>query len=79
MRTTLTLQKDIHYAIRAIAEREGLTMGQVVEAAIRERLSKERTKSRKVEYSEAGFPILPNRKKGSVVTSEHVRELLEEV
>lgn len=76
MRTTLNLPADIHYAIRYLARRDCVTLGQVVEAAIREKIIRERKRAPKIETD---FPQLKRRNDGTIVTTEYVRYLIEQM
>ena len=74
MRTTLNLDDDVLAAAKAIAARNGHSLGQVVSDLARETLEAQKPK---VEFRN-GIPLLPNRK-GGVVTTEHINALREEL
>lgn len=74
MRTTLNLDDDVLAAAKAIAARNGHSLGQVVSDLARETLEAQKPK---VEFRN-GIPLLPNRK-GVVVTTEHINALREEL
>ena len=76
VRTTLTFPADIHFALRSLAKREGVTLGQVVEAANREEIIRERKRAPKIETD---FPQIKRRNDGTVVTTEYVRYLIEQM
>lgn len=72
MRTTIDLDPQVLLFLKERAQREKTTLGKIINDLVQE--------SRKPYPSETrnGVPLLPNRIPGSVVTTEHVRELLEE-
>jgi hypothetical protein len=74
MRTTVNLDPHVLAALKAIAERERTTLGGVIETLFRQAMSH---KSKPLQRSKSGFPLLPNRKRGTLLTAEHVRDLLE--
>ncbi len=73
MRTTINLDDTVLAVIRATAEREGKTLGDVVEDLVRRTLLADPKHA-----SESGLPNLGPRIPGVIVTSEMVRELQEE-
>ncbi len=75
VRTTISLDPAIHAALKELAEREGTTLGRIVERLYAQEKQSRRRRS-KFELSRAGLPLLPERK-GLRVTTEMVKELLE--
>ncbi len=73
MRTTLKLDDDVLQAARAVAERDGRTLGEVVSALARQGL-------RRAEVGPVrnGIPLLPARG-GSPVTLDLVNRLRDEM
>lgn len=72
MRTTVTLDPDVHAILRAMAEREGKTLGQIIGDYVRQIQD-----SRSRIHTKHGLPVL-RRPKGVIVTSEMVRDLSED-
>ena len=74
MRTTLDISEDVLRTAKSIASEQKCSIGKVIsDLAARglETAPATRFKMRN------GFPVLPRRKNGPVVTSELVKELLE--
>ena len=74
MRTTLTIDDDVLAAAKAVAAREGRSVGEVISELARRSLhrpvkSKERN----------GIPLLPADPKGALVTLETVNALRDEL
>ena len=72
MRTTVNLEPSVHAGLRALSEREGKTLGEVIERLFCEHF-RENTSRAKL----SGFPTLPF-KEGVIVTPEDVEAALEE-
>lgn len=77
MRTTLDIDDDVLQAAKERARAEGKTAGQVVSELIRQALTqpKDQLDMSGIEVVD-GIPVLPSR--GSVVTHEQIRRLIEE-
>ncbi len=73
MRTTLSLEDDVIQAIQAYARRHSISLGKAASALIR-RGSRYQLRTRKVN----GLPVLDAPDDFPVVTTERVRELLDE-
>jgi hypothetical protein len=69
MRTTLATDDDVLSKARAVAERDGRPIGQVVSEWARDGMTRELRTTR----SRNGFPVLPRR--GTMVTLELVNAL----
>jgi len=74
MRTTLTIDDDILSAVRALAEREQRSLGEVLSDLARRSLT-----SRPQTPARTGFPVLPVSNPDAVVTTEIVNQLREEL
>lgn len=68
VRTTVALEPDVLAALKDMARAERLTLGQAIAKLVR-RATEERRETPE------GFPLLPNRRSGAVVTTEHVKAL----
>lgn len=75
MRTTLALADDVALAARAIAERDGRSMGEVVSDLARQTLSRRAP----MERNNLGLPMLPSRGRKGVITLELVNRLRDEL
>lgn len=73
MRTTLTLDPDVYRAARGIARERGESMGTVVSALVREGL-RPREPAARVD----GFPVFDVGPDAPTLTSEMVRDALED-
>lgn len=73
MRTTLAIDDDVLAAAKALAERQGKTVGQVVSELARRSLRAPATKD-----TRNGVPLLPVRNPKAVVTPELVNALRDE-
>jgi hypothetical protein len=74
MRTTLDIDDDILQAVREIARRKGLTMGQVLSDLSRRALT------RSIESdTRNGVPLFPIQADAEIVTLELVNELRDEM
>lgn len=81
MRTTLDIDDDVLFAAKELAVKERKTAGKVLSEFFRRGLQSGDTGNGQgkssVPYAlKNGIPILPSR--GEVVTSEHIRKLMEE-
>ncbi|NBB61456.1 CopG family transcriptional regulator [Pseudomonas sp. ODNR1LW] len=74
MRTTLVIEDDVLNAAKAIAAREGRTVGQVVSDLARQTLQM----SAKSVQLRNGVALLPDRP-GSIVTTEDINLLRDEL
>lgn len=74
MRTTLTLDPDIYRAARSIARERGESMGVVLSALAREAL-----RSREPTVRADGFPVFNVPPDTPPLTSEMVRDALEDI
>ena len=74
MRTTLALADDVAHAARAIAERDGRSMGEVISDLARQTLSRREPMRR----NSLGLPMLPSEGRKSIVTLELVNRLRDE-
>ncbi len=72
MRTTIDLDPQVLFALKEQAKREKTTIGKLVDQLFRKTQPNEEPKYRN------GVLLFPDRKPGSVVTPDHVRELMEE-
>ena len=74
MRTTLTIDDDVLAAAKGLAQRQNMTIGEVISALARQALrpapSKRTTRN--------GVPLLPNRSGAPPVTLDLVNELRDE-
>lgn len=75
MRTTLALADDVVHAARAIAERDGKSMGEVVSDLARQTLNRREP----TERNSLGLPLLPSRGRNGIVTLELVNRLRDEL
>ena len=74
MRTTLTLDPDIHHAVRSIARERGESIGAVVSALARAALRPRGSATRP-----DGFPVFDVGPDAPPLTPEMVRDALEDV
>ncbi|MET0314782.1 MAG: CopG family transcriptional regulator [Hansschlegelia sp.] len=74
MRTTLTIDDDVLSAARELAGRERRSVGEVLSELARRSLARPAPGL----ATRNGVPLLPSRGTGLVVTSELIRELLDE-
>jgi hypothetical protein len=75
MRTTLSIDDDILAAARDLAAAEQKSVGEVISSLARKAL----TPSAAVRTTRNGVPLLPIQPGARPVTSEHVRQLEEEL
>lgn len=74
MRTTLTIDDDVLLAVRALAERENKSLGEVLSALARQALRREAPTAR----LRNGVPLLTPRSGSEPVTPDLVRQLRDE-
>lgn len=74
MRTTLTLDADIHHAVRSIARERGESMGTVVSSLVRAALQPREHATR-----DDGFPVFDVDPGAPPLTPDMVRDALEDV
>jgi hypothetical protein len=72
MRTTIDLDPQVLLVLKEKAAREKTTLGRVIDQLVRESRATYPAETRN------GVPLLPNRKPGSVVTVEQIRDLRDE-
>ena len=77
MRTTLAIDDDVLAAAKALAEREGKTVGDVLTQLARQGL--QRAAGPKSGAARNGIPLLVRRKPHTAVTLELVNQLRDEV
>lgn len=75
MRTTITLDDDVHEFASYYARARGLTLSAAIEELIRKAESAREPKP-EIRRSPSGFPLLPP--SGKTITSEMVRKIEEE-
>lgn len=76
MRTTLAIDDDVLAAARSLAERQSVSVGEVISALARQGL--QRT-TRGAPTVRNGVPLLPTRKTATPVTMELVNQLRDEL
>lgn len=76
MRTTITLDEDVHEFATYYARVRGLTLGAAIDELIRKAQAAPAVEPPKIEYSPSGLPLLP--RTGRVITAEMVRDLSED-
>jgi len=76
MRTTITLDDDVHEFASYYANAKGITFGAAINELIRKAESAPPPPAPEIEYSEIGLPLLP--RSGRVITCEMVKKLDEE-
>ncbi len=74
MRTTLTLDPDIHHAVRSIARERGESLGSVVSSLVRAALLPREPATRG-----DGFPVFDVGPDAQPLTPDMVRDALEDV
>ena len=75
MRTTLDIEKDVLFAAKEMARREGQTTGRVISRLVRQAICGGAEKPLKVEYRN-GVPVISTG--DEIITMEHIRSLMEE-
>jgi hypothetical protein len=77
VRTTLTIDDDVLAAAKAQATLERSSVGEVISRLARQSLTSPQQSGA---YSlRTGLPVLPRRPGGQVLTSEHVRQIQEQM
>ena len=76
MRTTLAIDDDVLAAARSLAERQSVSVGEVISALARQGLQR---KTRGAPTVRNGVPLLPTRKTATPVTMELVNQLRDEL
>jgi hypothetical protein len=74
MRTTLDIDEDVLQTAKELAARRGTTAGRVISDLVRNALAPREASAR----NRNGVPVLPVRKRGSLVTPEIVNRLRDE-
>jgi Arc/MetJ family transcription regulator len=74
MRTTVDIDDDVLQAAKELATKEKSTAGRVISALARKALAA--TAPRKASLTKNAVPIL--RRRGDVITVDHVRKLMEQ-
>ncbi|MBX3293520.1 MAG: CopG family transcriptional regulator [Acidobacteria bacterium] len=77
MRTTLEIEDDVLQAAKELARREGKTAGKVISILARKALTMPDKRAVRLRKGKGTVPQLPSR--GEVITSEHVRDLMQEL
>ena len=75
MRTTLAIDDDVLAAAKHLADRERISLGEVITALARQGLNRQ---ARGVRAVRNGIPLLPARKGATAVTLELVNQLRDE-
>lgn len=76
MRTTLALDDDVYFFARARAQRERISIGQAVSSLARDGIRAQGLTASMAPPLKSKFALLPSR--NEVITSEHVRELMDQ-
>jgi hypothetical protein len=76
MRTTLVLDDDIFAFARACAQRERISIGQAVSKLVRDGIRAQASTAAVGSPTKSNFALMPMR--DEVITSEHVRELMDQ-
>ncbi len=76
MRTTIAIEDDIFAFARSQAQREHLTIGQVISRLAREGIRAQHAPLPKPASPKSKFALLPAR--DEIITSEHVRDLMDQ-
>lgn len=76
MRTTLSIDDDILAVAKELAEKQNQSIGKIISDLSRKALQ---TKIQTYPKIRNGVPLLPLRTEGRVVTSELIKELLDEL
>ncbi len=76
MRTTVTLDNDVHEFASYYARARGLTLSAAIDELIRKAEAAPSPPVPEIEYSEIGLPMLP--RTGRTITCEMVKKLEEE-
>lgn len=76
MRTTIAIEDDIFAFARSQAQREHLTIGQVISRLARDGIRAQNAPLSKPAAPRSKFALLPAR--DEIITSEHVRDLMDQ-
>ncbi|MFZ0303711.1 MAG: hypothetical protein WAL75_13560 [Terracidiphilus sp.] len=76
MRTTITLDDDVHEYVSNYAEAKGMTLSAAIGELIRKAESAPQPEKVELRRGLNGFPLLP--RSGGVITSEMVKRLSED-
>ena len=76
MRTTLALDDDVFAFARARAQREHITVGQMISRLAREGIRAQNTPRPQLAAPKSKFALLPAR--DEIITTEHVRDLMDQ-
>ena len=76
MRTTLALDDDVFAFARARAQREHITVGQMISRLAREGIRAQNTPRPQSAAPKSKFALLPAR--DEIITTEHVRDLMDQ-
>ena len=76
MRTTIAIEDDIFAFARSQAQREHLTIGQVISRLARDGIRAQQVPLSKPAALRSKFALLPAR--DEIITSEHVRDLMDQ-
>lgn len=76
MRTTLTLSDDVLLIARQSAARDGVSLGEAVSRLVRDGYRTQLRQPRTAAMARSRYTVLPAN--GDIVTTEHVRRLLDE-
>lgn len=76
MRTTIAIEDDIFAFARSQAQREHLTIGQVISRLARDGIRAQHAPMSKPRAPQSKFALLPAR--DEIITSEHVRDLMDQ-
>jgi hypothetical protein len=76
MRTTLDIEDDVLQAAKELAQREGVTAGQVISTLARRGLAAPAPRPGKSPGTRGGVPLVASR--GEVVTLERLQKLMDQ-
>jgi hypothetical protein len=76
MRTTLALDDDVFVFARARAQRERITVGQMISRLARDGIRAQNTQTTLPAEPKSRFALLPAR--DEIITTEHVRDLMDQ-
>ena len=76
MRTTLALDDDVFAFARARAQREHVTVGQMISRLARDGIRAQNTPRLQAAMPKSKFALLPAR--DEIITTEHVRDLMDQ-
>ena len=76
MRTTLALDDDVFAFARGRAQREHITVGQMISRLARDGIRAQNTPRLQLAVPKSKFALLPAR--DEIITTEHVRDLMDQ-